>query len=355
MEPKDELLQAWEAYAHRGRFRPAPEITDEGLVLGAGTFLARVGQDERGRQRLILDDEQRILALLSTAYERPVTPHIVTKLRRAAELWNGGEKALAHIHLSHARLPPCNPMDEALRLFVADELIETCVAPTELMKAQGFDPAPLEDLDTPLRKAHFNPAQPRWPAGNGRASGEWLGGASVTPAGWKDFIARLAIEAARRAAREAARRAKDYFAKPKDEAAPELNPVEGQVAEPESTPPELPEAGQAQSPPKPSDFVGQDFGKLGVGVDKPELNISEVSSHAIDAMANRDGSLADVESTIADPLLVLQQRNNRYYYLSDRAAVVLSRRGEVIITYPASEFDPKVKEILDYVHQGGKK
>jgi hypothetical protein len=35
------------------------------------------------------------------------------------------------------------------------------------MKAQGFDPAPLD-----LLKANFNPAQPRSPAGSGRCGDE---------------------------------------------------------------------------------------------------------------------------------------------------------------------------------------
>jgi hypothetical protein len=65
-----------------------------------------------------------------------------------------------------AGLPPCDDMDLALRLFVADELIEAGATPATLMKAQNFDPAPLNLLK-------FNPAQPRWPAGNGRNSGEW--------------------------------------------------------------------------------------------------------------------------------------------------------------------------------------
>ena len=64
------------------------------------------------------------------------------------------------------------------------------------MKAQGFDPAPLD-----LLKANFNPAQPRWAAGSGRDSGRWSGGASIDIAGIKEFIARLVLEAARRAAR----------------------------------------------------------------------------------------------------------------------------------------------------------
>jgi hypothetical protein len=68
-------------------------------------------------------------------------------------------KALAHLHLAHAGVPPCEE-EQALRLFVADELIEAGVAPRTLMKVQGFDPAPLA-----LLKANFNPAQPRWLAG----------------------------------------------------------------------------------------------------------------------------------------------------------------------------------------------
>jgi hypothetical protein len=78
------------------------EISDEGLMLGAGTVVAGMAQDERGRPRLALDDEPRALALLATAYERPVDVRLLVKLRRAAELWNESEKALAHIHLAYA-------------------------------------------------------------------------------------------------------------------------------------------------------------------------------------------------------------------------------------------------------------
>jgi len=51
------------------------------------------------------------------------------------------------------------------------------------MKAQGIDPAPLD-----LLKAHFNPDQPRWPAGSGRDSGEWSGDANIDTAGVKELI-----------------------------------------------------------------------------------------------------------------------------------------------------------------------
>jgi hypothetical protein len=72
------------------------EISREGLMLGAGTVLAGIAKDERGRLRLALDDESRALALLATAYERPVEDYVLAKMRRAAELWTEGDKALAH-------------------------------------------------------------------------------------------------------------------------------------------------------------------------------------------------------------------------------------------------------------------
>jgi hypothetical protein len=119
---------------------------------GAGMVLAGIARDERGRPRLALDDEPRALALLATAYERPVEACVVAKLRRAGERWTEGGKALAYIHLAHASVPPCG-MNQALRLFVADELIEAGVTSAALMKAQGFDPASLGLLK-------FNPKQP---------------------------------------------------------------------------------------------------------------------------------------------------------------------------------------------------
>jgi hypothetical protein len=39
-------------------------------------------------------------------------------MRRASDLWNEGEKALAHIHLTYADLPIYGE-DEMLRLFLA--------------------------------------------------------------------------------------------------------------------------------------------------------------------------------------------------------------------------------------------
>ncbi|HEY4848012.1 MAG TPA: hypothetical protein VIH87_09530 [Methylocella sp.] len=80
-----------------------------------------VWRETNGAARVLaLADEGRALALVATAFDRPVEPHILAKMRRAAELWNDGDKALAHIHLTYASLPPCEE-EQALRLFVADE------------------------------------------------------------------------------------------------------------------------------------------------------------------------------------------------------------------------------------------
>lgn len=330
MQHGQELLQKWDARARR--FYPRMEISREGLTLGAGTSLAWMVRYEQGRPRLALADEPRALALLATAYEQPVKLYILAKLRRACELWDEGEKALAHIHLAHANLPHCGP-DQALRLFAADELIEAGVTPETLMRAQGIDPAPLA-----LLKAHFNPAQPRSPAGDGRDSGRWSGGASIDLAGVKDFIARLLLEAARRAARALVRPS-------------EPKPPNPEVAKPEAEPQRPPAAEQPISTPKPSDFVGQDFGKLGVGIDKPDLDIQEIDTHAIERMAERGVSLDDLQDTVDHPLIVLQQSRGRVHYLSAKAAVVLNPRGRVMTTYSASDFDAKIKALLDHVHK----
>jgi hypothetical protein len=101
-----------------------------------------IALDGRRAPKVALDDEPRALALLPTAYDRPVGAYVIGRMRRACDLWNEGEKALAHIHLAYASLPPCGP-DQASLIFVTDELLEAGVTPAVLRKAQGFDPAPL--------------------------------------------------------------------------------------------------------------------------------------------------------------------------------------------------------------------
>ncbi|MGH6852869.1 MAG: hypothetical protein ACREDJ_06695 [Methylocella sp.] len=86
-------MQIWDARA--ARLHPRIEITSEGLTLGAGTMLAKMARDRRGAPKVALDDEPRAMALLATAFERPVAPHVLAKLRRVCERWTEGDKALA--------------------------------------------------------------------------------------------------------------------------------------------------------------------------------------------------------------------------------------------------------------------
>jgi len=83
---------------------------------------------------------------------------------------------------------------------------------------------------------------------------------SVETAGAKEWIARLFLEAVRRAARRLSRPS-------------ETKPREPEVAKPEAVP-DLPAAEQGISVQKPSDFVGQEFGKLGVGSGQPRTRNS---------------------------------------------------------------------------------
>ena len=62
-------------FEKRARSRPiayAAEIGDDGLVLGAGTILARMTGESSGEPTLGLEeDEDRLFALLTAAHGRP--------------------------------------------------------------------------------------------------------------------------------------------------------------------------------------------------------------------------------------------------------------------------------------------
>lgn len=93
----DALRKAW---AERARSSPLTffmTFTDEGLVFGAGTVLAK----RRPDRALALDgEEERILALLAVAYGRSVSPQVIGNIRRATREWANGDNCLAHIHLA---------------------------------------------------------------------------------------------------------------------------------------------------------------------------------------------------------------------------------------------------------------
>ena len=162
-----------EQFKRRLWLRPishAVEINEEGLVLGAGTILARMTRDASGAQVLALDEDQpRLLALLAAAYGRSPASDLPVHLESAALFWKRGDKALANIRLAIARLPRIDDGADAYRLFLAESLLAEGMAPEALMKLLGLDGSQSEI-------AMYDPDQPRVPAGNGRISGEWTSG-----------------------------------------------------------------------------------------------------------------------------------------------------------------------------------
>jgi len=128
-------------------------LTGQGLVLGAGTLLAKL--DDKALP--IEVDQERIWTLLSVAYGHEVPLAVLGSLRRVAKHWHGGDKCLAAIHLAQMGLPDIGE-DAAYRLSLAAELIDAGVAP-------WFDPA--------AGLVKYDPDEPRVPAGSGRESGQW--------------------------------------------------------------------------------------------------------------------------------------------------------------------------------------
>jgi hypothetical protein len=143
-------------------------IVDDGLVLGAGTVLAKMDRSAEPTTGLLLGEaaEERLLALLAAAYGRPVDRRVLGNICRASQYRRDGQQHLVAIELALTGLPPlADERDASYRLYLADRLIDSGVAPREVTKALGIDP--LSDGS----KAGFHPAELRVPPGNGRDSG----------------------------------------------------------------------------------------------------------------------------------------------------------------------------------------
>ena len=163
--------QTWPAIMTR-----SVEMSDAGLVVGAGSILARMTKASDGPPRLALDaDRDRCLAMLSVAWGRPVGADIFHHVEAASQAWQRGDKALANLRLVFAGLPRLAEPADAYRLCLAEYLLDEGMAPEALMRVLGYPP----NVD---RLGKYNPDQQRVPAGNGRRSGEWdFGTGAFTP------------------------------------------------------------------------------------------------------------------------------------------------------------------------------
>ncbi|HZV07348.1 MAG TPA: hypothetical protein VE999_19855, partial [Gemmataceae bacterium] len=167
----DQLLSEW----HRRQAGPtfsSMSFAGDALVLGAGTRLAKLSKDSL-RELSIDGQEERILALLSVAYWRPIPTHVLKSIKGAVRAYGRGEKVLADIHLAHSGLPTIGRTAanlEFCRLFLADRLLSAGVTPPRLLHGLGINTAPIH-----LVKARADdPQHPGWPAGTpGGLSGKF--------------------------------------------------------------------------------------------------------------------------------------------------------------------------------------
>lgn len=155
-----------------------PMIAAEGLML-AGTVLAEMGRDRSGAPALVIDgDGERILVLLTLAYDRSVEPAVLGNIRRASINWAKDEPVLAAIDLALGGLSPLLDVEGAsLRLSLGVKLLDEGLSPRDLLKGCGYDPVPLDAL-----KGGYNPLEPRIPPGNGLGSGDWTTADNAAPA-----------------------------------------------------------------------------------------------------------------------------------------------------------------------------
>lgn len=147
MQQVESLTKQWNERGRFDRIRAVMELTEAGLMLGAGTLIARLKTDGRGSSVLDFEgQEDRVLVLLSIAFGRSVPARLIGNLRRASRQWAQSNKALVQIQITLAGSPQFIDMEDAFLLFLADGLIAAGISPRALMKAQGLDPTPLDSF-----------------------------------------------------------------------------------------------------------------------------------------------------------------------------------------------------------------
>ncbi|HTW34408.1 MAG TPA: hypothetical protein VMD53_07315 [Rhizomicrobium sp.] len=196
MQELERLEKQWNNAARFRGIRANLCLDDEGLTLGAGTLLAKRNHDGS----LALDgEEEKVLTLLSIACGKALDPSALKPIRRASEIARDGDECRAAMHVALTKLPNISdPIDAARRLFIAEGLIAAGVAPCDIWKAVGFNPAILNLL------AKYNSAEPRVAAGSGKPSGEWTSGgaANANTAAAIGALAPAAMRAGQVAAEE---------------------------------------------------------------------------------------------------------------------------------------------------------
>jgi hypothetical protein len=163
----------WAAFAS-----PAMIFTPQGLMLGAGTIL--VPAEGIRKLKSLKGREQQLLALLSAAYGTAVAPSVLGNIECAAKSWSEGDDFTAHIHLAHTGLHPLADFANAAhRLRMAKGALDHGASPRAVFEALRLDVHYIDALEK-----HYNPEQPRVPAGHPDGgewtTGDWSGAANAS-------------------------------------------------------------------------------------------------------------------------------------------------------------------------------
>jgi cell wall-associated NlpC family hydrolase len=159
MQMHERLQKAWLA---EGRYRTTHRtltFTDQGLELGKGTLLVKYIQDQWDRRSLDIEgQEERILALLSVAWDHPMPDGIITHFHSASRALAKGEMVQACLHLVYTGLQPLDHDSDSFRLlFIADGFLDAGVSGNQIRKAWG------------LGRSNFRKFNPNhYPAGDSR-------------------------------------------------------------------------------------------------------------------------------------------------------------------------------------------
>jgi hypothetical protein len=167
----EQLQRDWRARRIPQNLQETPSFKAGHLELGAHTVLAKTDASASG------DDDRRLTALLSVAYGPTVAAGALGHVRAAIARRRAGDPTAADLHLALSRLDRLrHPEDASRRLFMADGLMRGGVSPEEIMEVLQ------EGAVGGAGVSKYSPDQPRVPAGSGRPSGQWSGGADAASA-----------------------------------------------------------------------------------------------------------------------------------------------------------------------------
>ena len=97
--------------------------------------------------------------------------------------------------------------------------------------------------------------------------------------------------------------------------------------------------------------LGTSFGKLGTPVENPSIKVNwdAFTEHGIERMAQRGFTQEMVNSWLANGK-VLKQGENKYLFLTQEGAAVVTQEGKLVTTYSSKFFDENMTNIVKQIY-----